>query len=748
MPDSTPASGDHSRATPEVQKYRPRACQSCARSKMRCVWPSEPGATPCQRCSKIKAPCTLPEINPRRRRGPSTRVGQLEEKIDGIMSLLNASQQIQQNSPSSSGHTPPSSASVPVPSHEPGRNSIQQLLNPNIESASSAVPSNRPDLPEPASSPPSTQNYHYNARPLPPPGMAQPGSIATGPTTEGNSPKMPPDAAGPGFRAQQSRPSPPGNESVEIIPGFRMTFYEAERALNIYRSLYAPYFPFITIPVMATAYDLYEKTPFLFRTIVSVAAPQSPTTQADYKVWFRHYIAEHVVINNERRLEILQALLVHMAWGDFHFFIDSQATNFIQLAVALVIDLGLNRWPLDFGKASFLLIKDAASHTGIKKFWNKTHTLDEMRAALGTFYVTSLLSALFRRHNPMTYSSYLTKCCDEIEQAREYDSDSFLVTLVKIQQLLGRAAEIIPHGDDEASRRVNYAPIHMALTVIRKELDALVRQQPPEVECNSLLWTHYHGTICRLYEPVIYIRSTSAATGYDAGDANSRTSALWACLGSARDFFSAFMAIPPQNLVCMPFQSAHFSFAIVTASRLLFLGDEAASANNPRDPDWVVSVARDHLNFDGVCARLAEFFDEADRLATGLGRRGRYVDGERSVLGMFKDKVRWIRSWYLGRARPGTSEGYPASYPHDPRFRREAVGDVAKDGVSGGGGVGTTEAGASNATAQAGAGGGQAMDVDYGAPSQLPMPGELDETFWQAMFDMNGSGVDWMEVQT
>lgn len=143
--------------------------------------------------------------------------------------------------------------------------------------------------------------------------MPQPASIATGQSTGANSPKVPPETAGPGFRAQ-NRPSPTGNESVEIIPGFRMTFYEADRALNIYRSLYAPYFPFVTIPVMATAYDLYEKTPFLFRTIVSVAAPQAPNTQSDFKEWFRRYIAEHLVINNERRLEILQALLVHMAW--------------------------------------------------------------------------------------------------------------------------------------------------------------------------------------------------------------------------------------------------------------------------------------------------------------------------------------------------------------------------------------------------------------------------------------------------
>ncbi|KAL1882941.1 hypothetical protein Daus18300_000579 [Diaporthe australafricana] len=728
MPDSTPASGDHSRATPEVQKYRPRACQSCARSKMRCVWPSEPGATPCQR-----------------------RVGQLEEKIDGIMSLLNASQQIQQNSPSSSGQTPPSSASVPVPSHEPGRSSIQQLLNPNIESASTADQSHRPDLPEPASSPPSSHNYHhYNARPLPPAGMAQPASLSAMQNADLNSPKIPPDAAVPGFRTQ-GRPSPPGNESVvEIIPGFRMTFYEADRALNLYRSLYAPYFPFVTIPVMATAYDLYEKTPFLFRTIVSIAAPQTPTTQADFKVWFRHYIAEHVVVNNEKRLEILQALLVHMAWGDFHFFVESQATNFIQLAVALVIDLGLNRWPLDFGKAAFLMLRDAAAHTGVKRFWNKDHTLDEMRAALGTFYVTSF--------------SYLVKCCDEVEHAREYDSDSFLVALVKMQQLLGRAADVLPYGDDDASRRVNYAPIHMALTAVRKELDALVRAQPPEVECNSLLWTHYHGTICRLYEPVIYIRSTSAASATNAGDPNARTSALWACLGAARDFFAAFTAIPPQNLVCMPFHSAHLSFAMVTASRLLFLGDETAggSNNNPRDPDWAVSVARDHLALDAVLAHLADFFDEADRLATGLGRRGRYVDLDKSVLGMYRDRVRWIRSWYLGRTagRPPPPPGAAADGTPWPGFssRREASGagaavgggDVAKD-VASGAGAGTAEPGGSGINAQAqqqGGGGGQAMDVDYGIPSQLMMPGELDETFWQAMFDMSsGSGVDWMDVQ-
>ncbi|KUI55062.1 Transcriptional regulator WAR1 [Cytospora mali] len=672
------------------------------------------------------------------------------------MSLLNASQQISQNSPSSSGQTPPGSASGPVPSHEPNRNSIHQLLNPNVEPSTASVASNRTsDIPDATSTPPTSNNYHYNARLIPSAGLAPPSSMAAGPSTGTSSPRLPPDTPGSTFRGATRPPAPTSADAVEIIPGFTMTFYEADRALNLYRSLYAPCFPFVTVPVMVTPYELFEKAPFLFRTIVSVTTPQSPAIQADFKIWFRHYIAEHVVVNNERRLEHLQALLVHIAWGDFHFFMDSQATNLIQLAVALVIDLGLNRWPLDFGRASFLMLKEAAVHNGLKKHLDRKHSLDELRASLGTFYVTSLLSTFFRRHNPLYYGSYLDKCREEIEQAQEYDSDKFLVALVRIQQLLSRAAELIPYGDDEASRRVNYAPIHMALTSIRKELDALIRDQPPEVECNALFWTHYHGTICRLFEPVIYIRSISRASGYDAAESNARTSALWTCLTAARDFFSAFMVIPPQNLLCTPFHSAHLSFMLVTASRLLFLGDETMSSSSTRDPDWNVVVARDNLNFEAICLRLVEYYDEADRMMTNLGRRGRYVENDKNVLCLFRDKVGWIRNWYLGRTRPSAAETFPGAYAQDPRGRgpsnsgtpvppKDGTGtDTLGTNAPGGGHVGGLAGGSNVPTAQ----GGQAMDLDLGGlHGQLMMPGELDDSFWQAMLDMNG-GMGWMDVQ-
>lgn len=311
----------------------------------------------------------------------------------------------------------------------------------------------------------------------------------------------------------------------------------------------------------------------------------------------------------------------------------------------------------------------------------------------------------------MSNNSYLSKCCESLVSVQEYDSDRFLVALVKMQQILNRGADIVPYsdsdGDDDDSSSVpktHYTPVHMALTSLQKEMEALVREQPAEVECNALFWTHFHANVCRLYEPAIYIRSASS-TSYDPSEATARTSALWQCLHAARDFFSAYLSIPPQHLICIPFQSTHFSFCLVTLVRLLFLGDDHVTRGGGNDPEWNPTLARQSVDFETICLRVGDLCDEADKIASSLGRRARYVDPERSVLGMYRDKIRWIRNWYTGRIRPGS-----ASYPSFSDGSREKEGET------------------------------QPMEVD----SQE----QLDEGFWQAVFfDWGGNASEGGAVQ-
>lgn len=280
--------------------------------------------------------------------------------------------------------------------------------------------------------------------------------------------------------------------------------------------------------------------------------------------------------------------------------------------------------------------------------------------------------------------------------------------------------------------------------------------------------------MCRLFEPAIYLRSNSLGD-YEPSEGTSRTAALWQCLNSARDFFSAFLVIPPQNLACMPFLSVQLSFGVLTVTRLLCLGDDGAdgSAGNS---DWNSSLAREAVNLDAIYTRLADFFDEADKICIGLGRRVRYLNQERSVLAMYRDKIRWLRNWYVGRARSGAQA---SSYPTFPSYRAEndqdrergadcasGGGATSKDGIRDhlgpGGGLHSSSSSSNNSNSNSAAGGssipaahGQPMDVDYAGVSSVHaaaaaagMPGDLDDGFWQAMFDWGwNGGLDMMEVQ-
>ena len=101
---------------------------------------------------------------------------------------------------------------------------------------------------------------------------------------------------------------------IDVVPGFRLTLEEADGALHLYRFVYTPYFPFVPISTTLTAKELLDTAPFLLRTILFMTAPQSASVQKAARMWFREKIAQHVIVDQERRLELLQAILVFLAW--------------------------------------------------------------------------------------------------------------------------------------------------------------------------------------------------------------------------------------------------------------------------------------------------------------------------------------------------------------------------------------------------------------------------------------------------
>lgn len=108
--------------------------------------------------------------------------------------------------------------------------------------------------------------------------------------------------------------TPPQPEAIHIVPDFALSSAEADAILNLYRTSYVLHCPFVPIPVTAAAAELEHTSPFLLRTILQAVAPQSAAVQKSVDRWFRQTVAQRVVVEQERSLELLQALLVFIAW--------------------------------------------------------------------------------------------------------------------------------------------------------------------------------------------------------------------------------------------------------------------------------------------------------------------------------------------------------------------------------------------------------------------------------------------------
>ncbi|KAK3951534.1 hypothetical protein QBC32DRAFT_160940 [Pseudoneurospora amorphoporcata] len=641
-------------------KERARACAYCKKSKTKCFWPGEPGIGACTRCARLRRQCTVPHHGERRRRGPSTRVGQLEEKIDGLVSLLHASRQIQQ--PSSAPESASSTSGHPVSSHDTPDNAGfgQQPTRATSTQEHSSASESYCLLPM------SCIHVHD-------------GHIGdcTGPHAQ--------DCLPPNHNALQTptstiQSSSPGSEPtksyipptayIDIIPqpyGYlRITMCEAERLLNLYQTDYHPRFPFVPIPRNTTAQDLFQRQPFLFQTMIQIVAPQSAALQRGFTGWFREYIATHIVVKQEKRLDLLQAILLFIAWSESHYYAESWMTTLHQLAVGLVVDLGLNshKPSKHVGNGANQFVEDARRLSGFRG--RPSHTLEDMRTYLGCFYISSLTAALFRHIPLMPCSSYISFCCDKIEAEEEYIEDTYLVILVRMQRLVCRILTIFPPPDSDGSGTATFsAAAHMAMTTLRADLDDLKMQAPRHIRDNLSFDIAFNGILARLYEPVIYMASLSISSL----DGIRKSEAMWCCLDAVNATLKAYLGLPVADLNYLPFNTyCHMTFALITATRLVIL----------QDLDWNNKLAGESLDFAGITQRLSDRCDQADKVAVSEERRRKrkYVTDTLSVMSMHRDKLRWIRSWYLskiGTPNPAATGNHPLVRQSDSQYQEQPM---------------------------------------------------------------------------
>jgi hypothetical protein len=173
-----------------------------------------------------------------------------------------------------------------------------------------------------------------------------------------------------------------------------------------------PNFPFVVVAPSTSITQLHQQNPFLSLTVLASAAYDNMPLQRALGEEIKKCVASRMLINGEVSFDLLQGLLVFLAWWvstrsvrgeDFveeirltwydrsHYYSrPHRYTQFLQLAISLVVDLRLDRPPqtrvwktgLRFG------LRDNLEEQLLERpSWGS----DEQRAVLGCYYLSSSL---------------------------------------------------------------------------------------------------------------------------------------------------------------------------------------------------------------------------------------------------------------------------------------------------------------------------------------------------------------------
>ncbi|OAA57128.1 Zn(2)-C6 fungal-type DNA-binding domain protein [Niveomyces insectorum RCEF 264] len=293
-----------------------RACKQCANAKAKCTLRG-PGYA-CERCLRLKKDCEPPTGARRKpgRKPAASRTDQLEQRINGLMTLLESVPRINPQ----------------VRAVTDFRDGDNNLLNDDNRPRGVPTPSSATTTPAPSSfslyrqpttcrrpaHDPHRHEVVYSATQLEPVADVEGITAATTPSD------CPPSLG-------------QANSSIEILSP-----QDAEEALHRFRNGPIRYFPFFRIAPTAVSYRLRQSRPLLWLSIMAAAAPPGSAQQKALCAHLQGQLSEQAIVRHQRSLDLLLGLLGFLGWGMYYLQRDPFLLMYCHMAVALVQDLGLD----------------------------------------------------------------------------------------------------------------------------------------------------------------------------------------------------------------------------------------------------------------------------------------------------------------------------------------------------------------------------------------------------------------------
>ncbi|KAE9365265.1 hypothetical protein N431DRAFT_549513 [Stipitochalara longipes BDJ] len=545
-----------------------RACGTCVKAKVKCV-PNPQQNRRCSRCQRLDKPCE-PAASSRKKRTQPQNVMQLEKKLDDLVNLLIR------------------------PKHQDGIEQAQTTMSKpaSATSLTSIKQAHQaPELAEPDSDP-------------------QPGLESNQPKT-----RLSPVIATPQFK--RSHFDLPNQEGAFLLLEFRTSM--------------APQFPFVVIPQEATSESLRNERPMLWKAIVTAASCLNPSRQEVMGWEIMEELTTRLLLKAEKSLDLLQALLIHIAWYHYHSVINPQFVNLIGLAKSLAANLGLHRPRLCSvmkeprpdpvkGDQEFSIKAGDAGSSDLN-----SKTLEEWRAMAGVFFLGVVTYTSLKKTDPLPFTPHLKECCERLIRFQEYESDKLLVQLVAIQHISLKFSAIFNEtGDYTGSSKISP---RIFIKSMQGELDNFKRNLSFELQHHPCILCYYQSVEIRLYEiGLSYSASNDEEMTYRIG-------ILYSFLMAVKTFLSTHFSHS------YPLTAARAHITMMQSEYAIRMGIKLL--RQPATDGWDSDHARNILDFPSVIEMAVSKIESLIRVRS----RSREQPSRGDVFARYLNNLKCVKDW-------------------------------------------------------------------------------------------------------
>ncbi|KAM5464740.1 hypothetical protein MauCBS54593_006833 [Microsporum audouinii] len=420
----------------------------------------------------------------------------------------------------------------------------------------------------------------------------------------------------------------------DVVDRGFLTMEDAEHFISTFKTRMTEHFPFVVIPPHIMAEQLRRERPFLFLAVISSASYTDMPLQRKLGQEVKAAVASRMIINgelgnychvkhkyaeSERSKEPTIAARCHYHTRPHRY------TQFLQLAIALIIELRLDRPP-----------QTQTWKTGIR-FTSKydpddnTYTrpslgCDEQRAVADCYYLSSTISGLLQKPSTFPHTTYLEECCKSLYDAAEYPSDKSIPHIVQLQVITEKIDRIsLRHGVELGNPG---SAMELYVQSLKAELEAFRGRSGFSLDDASLISLQFHATELSLYQLTLLEK-----TGRKPESTQAAVLDEMLCAGriAAQSILNLYLSLPPHSETAFNnTEWVQIGFALIVTCR---------QASTTSTTQMTPALVRHKESFSRTLMQLKARVSE---LSTDLVD----LNGDKDIFSNFADRVTRLQAWF------------------------------------------------------------------------------------------------------